>query len=97
VVVLGFRPHGGATGLALGVVLVVVFASTLSWVFCRLGLVLRSPSAVSNLALLVLFPLTMAGNTFVDPDTMPHWARAVLTTVPSSMLNPANRLVTPLR
>lgn len=53
--------------------------------------VLRSPSAVSNLALLVLFPLTMASNTFVDPHTMPGWARAVLDA------NPVSRLVTAVR
>lgn len=88
---LGFRPHGGAAGVALGVALVVAFASALSWVFCWLGLVLRSPGAVSNLALLVLFPLTMASNTFVDPHTMPGWARAVVAT------NPVSHLVTAVR
>jgi ABC-2 type transport system permease protein len=88
---LGFRPHGGAGGAALGVALVVAFASALSWVFCWLGLVLRSPSAVSNLALLVLFPLTMASNTFVDPHTMPGWARTVVEA------NPVSHLVTAVR
>ena len=88
---LGFRPHGGAAGVALGVALVVAFASALSWVFCWLGLVLRSASAVSNLALLVLFPLTMASNTFVDPHTMPGWARAAVTA------NPVSHLVTAVR
>ena len=88
---LGFRPHGGPGGVALGTALVVAFASALSWVFCWLGLVLRSPSAVSNLALLVLFPLTMASNTFVDPRTMPGWARAVVDA------NPVSHLVTTVR
>ncbi len=88
---LGFRPGGGVAGVALGVVLVVAFASALSWVFCWLGLVLRSPSAVTNLAFLVLFPLTMASNTFVDPLTMPGWLRAVVDA------NPVTRLVTATR
>lgn len=88
---LGFRPHGGVAGVTLGVVLVVAFASALSWVFCWLGLVLRSPSAVTNLAFLVLFPLTMASNTFVDPHTMPRWLRAVVDA------NPVSRLVTTTR
>ena len=88
---LGFRPHGGGAGVALGVALVVAFASALSWVFCWLGLVLRSPSAVSNLALLLLFPLTMASNTFVDPHTMPGWARPVVDA------NPVSHLVTTVR
>jgi len=88
---LGFRPDGGAAGVALGVALVVAFASALSWVFCWLGLVLRSPNAVMSLALLVLFPLTMASNTFVDPDTMPGALRAIVTA------NPVTHLVTATR
>ena len=88
---LGFRPHGGAAGVALGVALVVAFASALSWVFCWLGLVLRSPNAVMSLALLVLFPLTMASNTFVDPRTMPGALRAIVDG------NPVTHLVTATR
>lgn len=88
---LGFRPHGGTAGVALGVALVVAFASALSWVFCWLGLVLRSPNAVMSLALLVLFPLTMASNTFVDPRTMPAALRAIVTA------NPVTHLVTATR
>lgn len=88
---LGFRPHGGAAGVALGIILVVALASALSWVFCRLGLVLRSPSAVMSLALLVLFPLTMASNTFVDPRTMPGGLRAI------ANANPITHLVTATR
>lgn len=90
-VALGFRPHGGAAGAALGIALVVAFASALSWVFCWLGLVLRSPSAVMSLALLVLFPMTMASNTFVDPRTMPGALRAIVNA------NPVTHLVTATR
>jgi ABC-2 type transport system permease protein len=88
---LGYRPHGGVTGVALGVVLVVAFALALSWVFCWLGLVLRSPTAVTNLALLVLFPLTLASNTFVDPRTMPAALRTAVDA------NPVTHLVTATR
>jgi ABC-2 type transport system permease protein len=88
---LGFRPHGGVAGVALGVALVVAFASALSWVFCWLGLVLRSASAVTNLAFLVLFPLTIASNTFVDPRTMPAWLRDFVDA------NPVTHLVTATR
>jgi len=90
-VALGFRPHGGVVGAALGIALVVAFASALSWVFCWLGLVLRSPNAVTSLALLVLFPLTMASNTFVDPRTMPAALRAIVNA------NPVTHLVTATR
>lgn len=88
---LGFRPHGGAVGIAAGVALVVAFALALSWVFCWLGLVLRTPGAVMNLAFLILFPLTMASNTFVDPHTLPGWLHAFVDANPVSHLVTATR------
>jgi ABC-2 type transport system permease protein len=71
--------------------LVLVFASALSWVWTALGLVLRAPSAVNNLSLLVLFPLTLASNIFVDPVTMPGWLQAFIDVNPISHLVTASR------
>jgi ABC-2 type transport system permease protein len=73
------------------VALVLVFASGLSWIWTTLGLVLRAPSAVNNVALLVLFPLTLASNVFVDPRTMPGWLQTFVN------LNPVSHLVTAVR
>jgi ABC-2 type transport system permease protein len=75
---LGFRPHGGAGGVALGVALAVVFGFSLSCVWTSVGLVLRTPGAVMNLGMVVLFPLTFASNIFVDPQTMPGWVQAFI-------------------
>src|SRR4029453_4201218 len=63
--VLGYRPDGGVVGVVAAVALVLGFAFGLSWVWTTLGLVLRAPSAVNSLSLLVLFPLTLASNIFV--------------------------------
>jgi daunorubicin/doxorubicin transport system permease protein len=89
--VLGYRPDGGATGTVAAVGLVLVFAFGLSWIWTTLGLVLRAPSAVNNLSLLVLFPLTLASNIFVDPQTMPGWLQAFID------VNPVSHLVTATR
>jgi ABC-2 type transport system permease protein len=89
--VLGYRPDGGAAGAGAAVGLVLVFASGLSWVWTTLGLVLRAPSAVNNLSLLVLFPLTLASNIFVDPRTMPGWLQAFVEANPISHLVTATR------
>jgi ABC-2 type transport system permease protein len=70
---------------------VLVFAFALSWVWTTLGLVLRAPSAVNNLSLLVLFPLTLASNIFVDPATMPGWLQGFID------VNPITHLVTATR
>lgn len=89
--VLGYRPDGGAAGAGAAVGLVLVFAFGLSWVWTTLGLVLRAPSAVNNLSLLVLFPLTLASNIFVDPRTMPGWLQAFVEANPISHLVTATR------
>ena len=88
---LGFRPAGGLAGVLAAVGLIVGFAVALSWVWTALGLVLRAPSAVNNLSLLVLFPLTLASNIFVDPQTMPGWLQAFID------VNPITHLVTAAR
>lgn len=88
---LGFRPAGGAGGVALGVVLAVVFGFGLSWVWTTVGLVLRTPNAVMNLGMVVLFPLTFASNIFVDPRTMPGWVQAFIRVNPVTHLSSAER------
>jgi ABC-2 type transport system permease protein len=88
---LGYRPDGGIVGVLAAVALVLGFAFALSWVWTTLGLVLRAPSAVNNLSLLVLFPLTLASNIFVDPQTMPGWLQAFID------VNPITHVVTAVR
>jgi ABC-2 type transport system permease protein len=89
--VLGYRPDGGVAGAGAAVGLALVFAFGLSWVWTTLGLVLRAPSAVNNLSLLVLFPLTLASNIFVDPRTMPGWLQTFVDANPISHLVTATR------
>jgi ABC-2 type transport system permease protein len=89
--VLGYRPDGGVVGVVAAVALVLGFAFGLSWVWTTLGLVLRAPSAVNNLSLLVLFPLTLASNIFVDPATMPGWLQGFIDVNPVSHLVTASR------
>jgi ABC-2 type transport system permease protein len=89
--VMGFRPDGGVAGVLAAVALILGFAFGLSWIWISLGLVLRAPSALSNFALLIMFPLTLASNIFVDAGTMPGWLRAFVD------VNPVSRLVTAVR
>ncbi|PZG21159.1 ABC transporter [Micromonospora craterilacus] len=89
--VMGFRPEGGAFGALLAVALVLAFAFGLSWVWATLGLLLRTPSAISAVSFLVQFPLTFASNVFVDPQTMPGWLRTVVEANPVSLLVDAVR------
>ena len=89
--VMGFRPGAGALGVLAGILLVVVFAFGLSWVFTTVGLLMRSPSAVMNTGFMALFPLVFLSNIFVAPSTLP-WALETFVGV-----NPISHLVTATR
>ena len=90
-VILGFRPENGATGIVLAVLLLVVFASALSWIWILLGLVMRTPESLMAVSFMVLFPLTFASNVFVQPETMPRWLESFVN------VNPITHLVTAVR
>lgn len=89
--VLGFRPEGGAVGIILSVVLILIFAFSLSWIWTTLGLTLRTPTSVLWVSSLIMFPLTFASNIFVDPKTMPGWLETAVG------FNPITHLVTAVR
>jgi ABC-2 type transport system permease protein len=88
---IGFRPEGGVDGVLLAVALLLVFSFSVAWIWTALALVLRTPSAVSNVSLLFVFPLTFASNVFVEPETMPGWLQAVVDVNPISHLVTAER------
>jgi ABC-2 type transport system permease protein len=86
--IMGYRPPGGAPGVLAGTGLLLAFALCLSWAWTSLGLVLRAPQAVMSAGTVVLFPLTLASNVFVQPATMPGWLQAFV------RVNPVSHLVT---
>ena len=87
-VAIGFRPAGGAPGVLAGIGLLLAFALSLSWAWTTLGLLMRTPQAVMSTGTVVLFPLTLASNVFVAPQTMPGWLQALV------HVNPVSHLVT---
>ena len=88
---LGYRPEGGATGVLAALLVLLVFAFSLSWVFTILGLLMRSPNAVMGVSMMVIMPLTFTSNIFVDPQTMPSALQTVVD------VNPVTHLVTAVR
>jgi ABC-2 type transport system permease protein len=88
---MGFRPDAGVAGVLAAMLLVVVFAFGLSWVFTTVGLVMRSPSAVMNTGFMALFPLIFLSNIFVEPSTLPGLLEAFVD------VNPISHLVTATR
>ncbi|MGH3082990.1 MAG: ABC transporter permease [Gaiellaceae bacterium] len=88
---MGFRPEGGPAGVLAAVALLLLFSFSLAWIWTALALLVRTPTAVSNISLLLVFPLTFASNVFVEPRTMPGWLRAFVDVNPVSHLVTAER------
>ena len=88
---LGFRPEGGPVGVVAAVVLLLVFAFSLSWVWTAVGLKMPTPEAVMQMSMTVLFPVTFASNVFVDPQTMPGWVQVFVNNNPITHLATASR------
>ncbi|MEV7090908.1 ABC transporter permease [Streptomyces sp. NPDC093085] len=88
---IGYRPQGGAGGVAAGVTVLLVFAFAFSWIWTMLGLMLRSEKSVMGVSMMVVFPLTFLSNVFVDPGTMPGWLQAFVNNSPVTHLSTSVR------
>ncbi len=89
--ILGYRAEGGLGGVVLAVLLLIVFAFCMSWLWTLVGLVMRSERAVTAVSMMVLMPLTFASNVYVNPATMPDWLEAFVGA------NPISHVVTVVR
>jgi ABC-2 type transport system permease protein len=89
--ILGFRPTGGVTGVALALLLVLLFTSAVSWFWIIIGMLVRTPEMVMTTSMLLLFPLTFVSNIFVNPATMPGWMQTVVNLNPVTHLTNAAR------
>jgi ABC-2 type transport system permease protein len=89
--ILGFRPQAGWLGVLLAVALILLFALSVSWIWIVVGMLVKSPESVMTSSFLLLFPLTMVSNIFVDPATMPGWLQAIVRVNPVTHLVDASR------
>nr|WP_296777554.1 ABC transporter permease [Rhodococcus sp. (in: high G+C Gram-positive bacteria)] len=88
---MGYRPEGGAVGLLGAVLLVMICAWSISWIFALFGVVMNKAASVQGISMMVLFPLTFLSNAFVNVETMPGWLQAFV------KINPVSHLVTAVR
>lgn len=89
--IIGFRPAAGLAGVVLAVALIILFAISLSWMWIIVGMMVKTPESVMTSSFLLLFPLTMASNIFVDPSTMPGWLQRFVAVNPVTHLTLASR------
>ncbi|GIF78527.1 ABC transporter permease [Asanoa siamensis] len=73
---IGFRITTDPLSAIGACLLVIFFASAITWIFVLLGVIMREPGAVQGTAFLVLFPLTFGTNMMVPTDTLPGWLQA---------------------
>lgn len=88
---MGYRPAGGWGGVAACVLLVVVCAWALGWVFVLFGVMSTSAASVQNSSMMVVFLLTFLSNAFVPVDSLPGWLQGFVHVNPVSFLVSACR------
>jgi ABC-2 type transport system permease protein len=89
--ILGWRPGGGFKNILIGILLTIIVAWCISWVFAFIGMIARTASSVQGIAFLFLFPLTFLSNAFIPVNTLPGWLQAFV------KVNPISHLVSAVR
>ncbi|MBN2530239.1 MAG: ATP-binding cassette domain-containing protein [Deltaproteobacteria bacterium] len=70
---IGFRFQTDIWHVGGALLLIAVFALSVSWIFITLGLLMRSISAVMSTSWMILMPLVFLSNIYAEPSTMPNW------------------------
>jgi daunorubicin/doxorubicin transport system permease protein len=89
--ILGFRPAGGALGVVAAIALMLLFVSSVSWLWIIVGMLVKTPESVMTTSMLLLFPMTFVSNIFVDPKTMPGFMQTIVSWNPVTHLATASR------
>ncbi len=89
-IAMGWRP-ASALGTVAAVLLAILCAWAMSWIFAFFGVIARSASSVQGISFIILFPLTFLSNAFVPADTLPGWLQGFVN------VNPVSHLVTAVR
>jgi ABC-2 type transport system permease protein len=89
--IVGWRIHSDIPHAIAGFALLALFAFTMLWLGMLLGLLARTPDAVTGVAFIVIFPLTFIANTFVPAGGLPAGLRQVAEWNPISALAAAVR------
>jgi ABC-2 type transport system permease protein len=75
--VVGWRIHTDLTHALAGCGLLLLFTFAMLWVGTLLGVVARSPDAVTGIAFITIFPITFLSNAFVPAGGLPAGLQAV--------------------
>jgi ABC transporter DrrB family efflux protein len=70
---VGFRIHTNVAIFLAGMLVLLLFAFALAWVFALIGLSTRGAESAQAASFPILAPLVFASSAFVSPQTMPGW------------------------
>jgi ABC transporter DrrB family efflux protein len=83
--IVGFRPTTGAASFVAGILVILLFAYSLSWGFAVIGLSAPNSEVAQVISFPLLFPLVFASSAFVPVSTMPSWLQGFATYQPVSV------------
>jgi ABC-2 type transport system permease protein len=92
--IVGWRVHTNVFALVAGLVLVVAFAYSLSWVFAIVGMSAPNGETAQAASFPLLAPLVFASSAFVGLKSMPGWLQAFASRQPVSIVVNAVRALT---
>jgi ABC transporter DrrB family efflux protein len=90
-VLVGFRTHTPPLEVLSGVLLLLFFGYTLSWIFATVGLMTGDPESAQAAAFPILAPLVFASSVFVPVSSMPSWLQGFAEHQPVSVTASAVR------
>jgi ABC-2 type transport system permease protein/oleandomycin transport system permease protein len=93
-VIVGWRPNGSPAEILFGLLLIVAFAYSLSWLFSIVGLSVRDGEAAQAMSFPIMAPLVFASSAFVPVATMPAWLQTFAEHQPVSAVCDAVRGLT---
>lgn len=88
---VGFRASATVAEVIGALLLVLLFAYMLSWVFATVGLIVGDPESAQAAAFPVMAPLVFASSAFVPVASMPGWLQAFAEHQPVSVTASAVR------
>jgi ABC-2 type transport system permease protein/oleandomycin transport system permease protein len=88
---VGFTVHSNALAFLGGMLLVLLFGYSLSWVFAGLGLAVGDPETAQAAAFPLMAPLVFASSAFVPVESMPGWLQTFAEHQPVSVTASAVR------
>jgi ABC transporter DrrB family efflux protein len=90
-VAVGFRFHNGAGPILLGMLLILAFGYSFSWMNMAIGISVGDPESAQNAATGPTFLLLFASNAIVPPATLPGWLQPFARNQPLSVTASAVR------